>query len=521
MNFDFRNMDTEELLSEKLAFPFLFTTYFVLSVYQHNINQVRLVEVIRPLIIFLTGTVSIYFFIKYFLSDFKAALITFVSSISFYTYNIQVEYGLKPLLPLNVFGFNLARRRYLLLANAVLVTAISALIIYKELDKENLTKILNIVTSFLLGLTLSGIVIGLSGPVNQNLENNIEISAGSSVDESQPSIYYIIPDRYARGDVLRKQYGFDNKNFINSLRRDGFYVANESYANYPFSYGSLGSSLNMQYLQDIGVDESVKQKQVYSILQDHQVQKFLRSQDYRYHHIGLNYRATAFNRNADQNINHMRIDFGGLSVSEFETNLLKNTPVIQVLNEAIIGRDKATGNLKSVKSIRKISEKPERKFVFAHLMIPHPAFVFNATGDKIKPHSRPNLPRSEKYLGQLQATNKFLNRTVDRIIENEGEDVIIIIQSDSGPGVEEAPEKWTQGKPETLRKRAGILNAVRAPELNGSKMYQRMTPVNTFRTIFNEYFKTGLKMKKDKVYFRENPPEHNFFQLENKTLHPE
>jgi hypothetical protein len=47
-----------------------------------------------------------------------------------------------------------------------------------------------------------------------------------------PDIYYIIVDGYARADVLREYYEFDNSEFLNGLEKRGFTVNDSSRANY-------------------------------------------------------------------------------------------------------------------------------------------------------------------------------------------------------------------------------------------------------------------------------------------------
>ncbi len=67
----------------------------------------------------------------------------------------------------------------------------------------------------------------------------------------KPDIYYIILDAYARDDVLKNTYGYDNSPFLRYLTRKGFYVASNSRCNYPFTDWSLSSSLNFDYLDNL------------------------------------------------------------------------------------------------------------------------------------------------------------------------------------------------------------------------------------------------------------------------------
>ena len=62
----------------------------------------------------------------------------------------------------------------------------------------------------------------------ETLTQNLKWSATGH----RPNIYYIILDGYARADVLRDLYGFDNSEFIADLQERGFFVAHRSTSNY-------------------------------------------------------------------------------------------------------------------------------------------------------------------------------------------------------------------------------------------------------------------------------------------------
>ncbi|MHA2033630.1 MAG: hypothetical protein ACW99Q_30045, partial [Candidatus Kariarchaeaceae archaeon] len=60
-----------------------------------------------------------------------------------------------------------------------------------------------------------------------------------SIPQTKPNIYYIILDGYAREDILKNYYEFDNKDLIDYLTRNNFYIASQSYANYAHTIHSL------------------------------------------------------------------------------------------------------------------------------------------------------------------------------------------------------------------------------------------------------------------------------------------
>ena len=79
-------------------------------------------------------------------------------------------------------------------------------------------------------------------------QNYPPIPAGKDL----PDVYYIILDTYARDDVLKQEYGFDNSTFLEALQQMGFYIGECSQSNYGQTTLSLASSLNMNYLTELG-----------------------------------------------------------------------------------------------------------------------------------------------------------------------------------------------------------------------------------------------------------------------------
>ena len=127
-----------------------------------------------------------------------------------------------------------------------------------------------------------------------------------------PDIYYIIVDGYARADVLRKHYGFDNSEFLGGLEQRGFAVNDRSRANYYWTFLSLASSLNYDYLQDIAAplfaDPEVHERarngydHVARLAQDNRAAHFLRARGYRFVHIQSSTPPTVRNPYADEQV---------------------------------------------------------------------------------------------------------------------------------------------------------------------------------------------------------------------------
>ncbi len=59
-----------------------------------------------------------------------------------------------------------------------------------------------------------------------------------------PDIYFIVLDAYTGGRSLRRNYHFDNAQFVSALEARGFFVPRASRSNYTLTYLALAAALN-------------------------------------------------------------------------------------------------------------------------------------------------------------------------------------------------------------------------------------------------------------------------------------
>jgi hypothetical protein len=149
------------------------------------------------------------------------------------------------------------------------------------------------------------------------------------------------------------------------------------------------------------------------------------------------------------------------------------------------------------------------KYVFAHILTPHPPFVFGPEGESTQPDYPYTLgdgtdyPGSrEEYIGgyrnQITYINKLVLEAVDEILRQSQSPPIIIIQSDHGSG---AYLQWNNAEANScLMERGANFVAVLAPEAE-ALFYDTITPVNIFRLLFNDTFDMGFEPLEDKTYF--------------------
>ena len=143
-----------------------------------------------------------------------------------------------------------------------------------------------------------------------------------------------------------------------------------------------------------------------------------------------------------------------------------------------------------------------KKFIFSHIVCPHPPYLFdregNAVPDKDFDMNNWGFEQKEYYLDQLIYINKEIKKLIDNILIESENPPIIILQADHGPR-----NTFIDGQYPTddmFREGFRILNAIYIPGDNYELFYDSITPVNTFRLIFNTCFGENFQLLADKNY---------------------
>lgn len=327
-----------------------------------------------------------------------------------------------------------------------------------------------------------------------------------------PDIYYIILDGYARADILRSVYRYDNSGFLDRLRQMGFYVAEKSRSNYCQTDFSLASSLNLMYLDSLADalgPESQNRRPIDSMIANSRFVGFLKQQGYVVMAFATGYGATEL-RNAE----FYRAPTW--AVSEFRSVLLGMTlipPLLEVLGlktQFDLHRERilyAIGNIADAVQV----ESPV--FVFAHIVAPHPPFVIGAGGEQLSPggvygladgsslHQMDSTQRAEYVTGyrdQLAFVSTAIASAIERILAESSTAPCIILQSDHGPG---SRLDWRSAQSTDMAERTSILNAYYFPGQDYGELYDSITPVNTFRLLMKKVFGVPCGLLPDRAYF--------------------
>lgn len=493
--------------------PFLFTLYAVIALLARNIEEVTIVESIRAMVICLLLTGVIFLLARLALRDWqRAGLFATAFSLLFFSYG-HVYAALK-----NVAISSLLLGRHRVLGPIWLgLLVLAAIWVFRSKgDHEKLTRWLNAAGAVSLAFPIFGIILFGYRTLTTPVLDPDSTALAASDRRTQPDIYYIILDAYSRDDALLDLYGYDNTPFLDELEDMGFYIAECSMSNYAQTKLSLASSMNFTYIQSLGEEYSgdsdsraglgkyIRQGAVRNVLED------------------LGYSTVAFETGyywtqmMDADL-YLRRDQYSLDTSafwggftEFEEMLVKTsagliladtTRLVNNMNQADISNFYRMKHrlriLYALDQLEKLPAVEGPKFVFAHIVTPHKPYIFYENGEMVEEE----LDDIDGYTQQVAHVNQRVLQIVRALIAESETPPVIIIQGDHGGVI---------GDPADRMK---ILNAYYLPDGGDQLLYPSISPVNTFRLVFNHYFNAGYPLLEDVSYFSQYDRPYQFEEI--------
>lgn len=489
------------LTRSSVIHPFLFAVMPVLLFVSLNLNEVILEYMFSILLIIVAAVVVSWYLLNLLLRDkMKSGLMLSLGMVLFFSYGHIYNILFTSLN--NSTGVN----RYILpLFLIIFVLGIFAIIKTKKHHRE-FTVIANGIALVIISISIFN--IGSHALQDDNFEtfNNPVIYNAHALNYT-PNVYYIILDSYANSKVLEKVYGFDNSEFLSELSARGFYVSRNSYSNYPTTLTSLPSSLNMEHITPLAEESgaaSPNPRLLHMLWNNNKVINIFKSYNYTTITMPL---YPNIPKISDHELCQSLFLFNEEDIVFWETTLLN--PVFKVFNIDQYQRDKILCQFETLSDIHNSINEPF--FVYAHLLLPHPPFLFGPDGEPVQseslaPGAATSRDYKSKYLDQLKFANKKVIDAIDKMLQGNTTPPIIILQSDHGPshtGLAKIQMQDRDGKfNEVIWERMSILNAYYLPDQNPNLIYEHITPVNSFRLIFNTYFNENFDLLEDKSYFQ-------------------
>jgi predicted membrane protein len=504
---------TRNQLENRLLHPHLIGIYPVLGLLSANILEIPPSDGLRALAIsLLFSTVLTAAAIRLAGSRLKGALLASLVLAAFFAYGHLY-------LAFEAVGWFLGRHRFLVPVMALVVGAMALWIWRLKGSLVPLTSALNItaVVLVLLPLAQIGIVqIGLwQAPDSSANPSRLATAPG----EVAPDIYYILLDGYPRGDILLNTFDHDNAPLLNYLTARGFYIADCSQANYSFTMASMAATLNMTYLDNKSGTRriEVSDSRLGDLIRDSQVEALVDELGYTTVNFDTGYRWLRW-RDPDvylspfsETENRFLVNTG---INGFELLLVRSSAALIAFDLQVSQPDNQTLNLydmlaDSPKDVQRerlqfefdmLQEIPTAidgpKFVYAHITVPHPPYLYDSVGNEVL-----NEPSDEisAYREQVIYLNGHLESILETIFAGSDPEPIIVIQSDHGALIPYTAEGID------YREKIAILNAYYLPGVEPAALYKNITPVNTFRLIFDRYFGGSFGLLEDHSFLVDEP----------------
>jgi hypothetical protein len=499
--------------------PLLFAVYPALFLGGRNMAQVSVVDVALPAALTVAIVSVGWLALAKAMRDRRlAALCVSVFCVFFFSYGSLYQC-------VNAMAFlasGLGRHCYLLPAWGCLLLVAIVGVVRARGKHETIDRFMGVFALALVVMSLLPIATHFAATRGYAKPEPVTMPRSAGSRHNHPDIYHIVLDSYARGDVYREMYDFDNRSFTEGLENRGFFVAHGSRANYPETYASMASCFNMMHivplLEEMGVHEPARQADaaLRESLKNNAVFSTLRSLGYKMATF-----ASAYDPIDMRDVDHYLSP--PVNLREIHNTFLNATPIPILLHSLGIRyhykvhRRRIEYTLDHLPDFARNHERDAPVFVYAHLICPHSPFVWEEDGTPI-PQSpddafiyRDDMLKGGGYKGEQLADyrrkfvaqsafiSKRITETLDAILSASETPPVIVLQSDHGP---RTFLNWQEPTAETYLERLPILNAYLLPPGAAAGLHPAITPVNTYRLLMNALFGATYELVEDTSFFR-------------------
>jgi hypothetical protein len=471
----------------------LFAAYPLLSLFEQNQTELPLSVIWSPLAVTIAATAALYgVLMLVFRSWTKAGALTALAVVAFFYYDTFKG---------DISGLHLSNG-LVLTVWLVLCAAAAVLVARTRRSLVNLTFGLGVIAAVLAAVPAISIAsYQRDHPMVRASDPRLWASAlpPPAPAARRPDIYVIIPDDYARGDVLRQYFHYDNRAFVDQLKRRGFTISGQAVTPYSDSESNIAAELNMDYLNGLPRilgQTSQDVRPLKTLIQDNRAARLAKSLGYRYVHLDSD--EVTFSGGNPQ--------ISPVSTPDsFQSLWLKKSVLSEIGGP--VGFNNGGANARFRRSIRSAFSRLDAvprgqgpKFVVFHTLVPHDPYIFGARGESVTfPSTADNVIHSRLgmayYLRQLKFVEGKLLQTVDRIRARSKEPPVIVIQSDEGF---ESAGTFPEEVSRDIRVKG--LVALSLPGVTGVSAPQPPNSVNTLRYVYNRLFGTHYPMLRSASY---------------------
>jgi len=476
--------------------PFALVFFIYIHTYLYAYKWMLISDLYMPFIITLSVVSLLFFFLyKVYHSPLNAAIITSLLTLFFFYFGFAKDYFIK------------LTGNYLHLRYSIPVVFVILLFAFLKFRKTSPEKVIKL--NYFFNLLFFIYIIVDIGIISFNflttpekslsmIENytGIDLSKIQHKDSNiKPDVYFLVFDEYSSTESLKQNYGFDNSSLDSFLLSKGFYISNHSKSNYTYTIFSLSSTFNMNYFKngkelnypdDFGL--------VWKYMYQNNVCKLFEKEGYNIKNFSF--------FNIEDHASHAE------SISKaWALRFLFGKSLFSLFNIGYLWIDKKYYTHLLEKKLAIISteiqsENEQPKFMYIHFLLPHHPYIFNKDGSErsVFDYTKTGIDKNKYYTDQLFYTNSVIKNLITKILSSDKKK-IIILEGDHGNRFYTLPDPKAKAKYFSNKNDFKNLNAYYFYDKNYSKLYDSISPVNSFRVVFSQYLNKPYTLLKDSIVF--------------------
>ncbi len=462
------------------------SAYSCFFVYFQNIGEGKFKEIIIPFLIFSGIGAGLQFLIRYPLkSDEKASVFSWLLLIMIINFNFVVVIARQK------FGFS-GRPLHLMFA----WLAIYAIIFWafiKMKTGEAWIYLCNIISVIYIGLIIFNGITAIPDVISwikgQNVQM-LELVETGNPGKMGRNVYYMIFDEYGGTQNLQYYYNFDNQEFEDYLDNRGFCYSHSSYnQEATLTIQIVPNLLNLDYVTS---DDDNRNR---AYMREPVLYRYFWNMGYKINLV--NHQNFLAKEGCNSLLEKQKEVAVGADVN-FTDYLIEQSIISSIFRN--IGNyfqeqyaNDLTEALKTMESSWKEANE-DKTLTICYIQCPHIYFVYDENGNLLPKEQKSNWEDKDVYIGQLKYLNRWIQKTVDGIIDNDP-DAVIILQSDHGargaiPCENVPDELWDTG----VDYRQNVLNCVYWGANVEPQDIEGLSGVNTLRLVLNTEFDSDFDM---------------------------
>jgi hypothetical protein len=471
--------------------PVLFAAYPLLALFALNQDEVRINMLWIPLALCTLAAVLLYAVLtRIFGSGPKAGALASLACLTFFYYGLFLE---------KAEGWGMGKGWFLALWLAIFVVG-AVLLVRTNRPLDKLTLILLAGAAILVVRPIAEITVyQVNHPMvsssDPRLWPTVLPSPTAAKGPPPPDIYVLMPDDYARLDVLKQKFGYDDSAFAQELRKRGFVFSRENRSPYSISEENMAAALNMDYVtglaETLGSD-SQDLRPLPLLIHENRAARLLEPLGYRYTHLDTD----------DTTYSLSNPDISPVASPDSFMNVWMQESIMSVVGGPLgfnqtSSEDRFRSAIDSVfQELTDISQEPGPKFVVFHTLIPHDPYVFGADGQPVTFEDTTGEQHSSKrgmsaYVDQIIGLNQRLLDAVDAIQANSETPPVIVLMADEGYEGRASLMGGEKGLEDARVK--GVL-AISMPGSGKPAVPKPPNIVNVMRFVFNRTLGTNYEM---------------------------